>query len=129
MLYSLTQHSCWNRKGYPFLHCKYQRGEPTSNPEHKCSSMNNEEYKTCWDKSLRRWNYKQSKGGYLEASHRPEEMPLHSIRFDTMYLKMAITRRFMTYLRSFILKRLSHQIKSFSENVLLSFWGNFHVYC
>jgi hypothetical protein len=46
-----------------------------------------------------------------------------------MHLKMAIRRRFMTYLRSFILMRSSHQIKLFSEDVLLSFWGKFHVYC
>ena len=146
MLYVMTQHSLWNRKHHPFLLCKCKRGETTNNEEHVCTPVTDEEYKNDWNRSLRRWDYKVSKcASYTVDSHRnwcdennygvthfgctPDDLPMSSIYFDIMHMQMAITRRFMTDLRRFVLRRSSEQIKMFSENILRTFWGNYHVYC
>ena len=56
MLYLLTQHSLFNRKHFPFLLCKCQRGQGVTDENHECQYVGHEEQCNSWGRSLRRWN-------------------------------------------------------------------------
>ena len=155
MLYNMLQHSQWNRKFHPFLLCScksrstFARMDDNDNSEghHFCKMITDKKYLEQWNRSKTRWDKKTKNARqiYTHKSHRdwcdknnlgithlgcnPHEFPPSSIRFDVMHMKAAITRRFMNYLRSFILKQSSQKVRAFCSNVLTTFWGRYHVYC
>ena len=156
MLYSLLQYSMWNRKHSPFIMCKYKRREGLNNDSHECTMFDDETYKNLWIKSKDRWEYKKKKDSrrtpstlriksYENSHHRdwcdsknfgvthygihPDQLHVSSMRFDVFHLKCAIIRRFMSYLRNLMLKQYSGKVKKFTNEILRSFWSDFHVYC
>ena len=148
MLYLLTQHSQWNRKFHPFLSCKCKARQGLANDSHSCDGMTDQEYHHLWKRSLTKWDRKHhphDSTAYTIAQHRnwcdennsgvthygitPMLLPMSSIRYDVMHMKAAVTRRFMAYVRTFMLKQSSAAIKKFTVDVIGSFWGLFHVYC
>ena len=60
MLYLLTQHSLFNRKHYPFLLCKCQRGQGVRDKTHKCEMISHEETIRLHDRSLKKWTRKSA---------------------------------------------------------------------
>ena len=69
VLYLLTQHSLFNRKHYPFLLCKCQRGAGVKDPNHKCVMILDEEHCQWYNRSLRRWKNKEADENYKEGEH------------------------------------------------------------
>ena len=148
MLYTLLQHSQWNRKYHPFLLCCCSPMEGVKgNANHSCIRLSDEEYREKWEHSKSKWERMQERkaGKYTVKTHKnwanennlgvthlgctPTQVPLNSIRFDIMHLKAAVTRRVMNYLRNFMTKQSWEKINSFSIEVLQTFWGRYHVYC
>ena len=60
MLYLLTQHSAWNRGGYPFLLCDCQRGSVNLEEDHVCKMTAHEEQVVRYEKSRQKWDTKQA---------------------------------------------------------------------
>ena len=103
MLYLLTQHSLFNRKHYPFLLCKCQRGAGVKDPNHKCVMISDEEHCQWYNRSLRRWKNKEADENYKEGEHmdwidknnygishfgfNSALLPRESIRFDVFHLR------------------------------------------
>ena len=150
MLYSMLQHSQWNRIHHPFLLCKCKRTDGLENTNHECDMYNDDSYSHQWKRSVKRWEYKQQKEKkknqtYDESDHRswcdehnfgvthfglePDLFPISHIRFDIFHCKCAIIRRMMTTVRE-LLMNLSHELRDdFTNNVLKTFWSDFYVFC
>ena len=148
MIYSLLQHSQWNRKHHPFLLCKCKKSDGLADEGHSCSMWTNDSYKAAWERSLRRWNHKignSPRSEYSDDTHKnwcdehnfgvthfgisPATFNVETIKFDVFHCKCAIIRRIMSYTRDLILKQSSASIKAFTNDVLKSFWSNYHIYC
>ena len=146
MLYLLLQHSMWNRKHHPFILCKCKRGEGVNSRDHQCDMWTDDNYMKSWERSDKRFLSKQSRApNYDVKLHRdwcdqqnhgvthfgisPALLPVSTVRFDVFHLKCAITRMVMNHVRTLILKHSTATVKAFTDNVLSSFWSNFHVYC
>ena len=122
MLYILTQHSLYSRKYHPFLLCKCQRGQAVKDPSHQCNLIDHEDQIKYFELSKKRMEKKRSRlASNQEYTHKdhmdwvdkhnygishfgihPDLLPRDNILFDIMHCKMAITRRLMTYTRSFL---------------------------
>ena len=59
----------------------------------------------------------------------PTFLGVTSIRLDVFHCKCAIIRRMMGFLRALILKQSTERIKDFTNEVLRSFWSDYHIYC
>ena len=60
---------------------------------------------------------------------KPEQFPIDSIRFDTFHLTCAILRKVMNEVRDQV-NSMSQDLKSdFTDDVLRTFFRNFHLYC
>ena len=146
MLYSLTQHSQWNRKYHPFLLCKCKREDGLDDSEHDCDMWTDDSYKNAWDRSKKRWEYKSSRDpSYIKSKHRdwcdkdnfgvthygisPSLLQIETIRMDVFHCKCAIIRRMMECTRRLVLKHSSLLVKSFTENVLKNIFSEFHIFC
>jgi hypothetical protein len=147
MLYLLTQHSMWNRKHHPFVSCSCRRGDGVrNNANHICSYIGDDSAIYWFERSERRWKNKQIRVGedkYSRKDHldwvdvnncgishfgaHPNVLPRENLRYDTFHMKCAITRKMMTWLRSFILNQSYDIIEHFSSSVLKSFWNDFHL--
>ena len=145
MIYSLLQHSQWNRKHHPFLLCKCRRSDGLVDGDHMCKMWDNDSYKQAWQRSLRRYNHKLNDSKYDDDSHRswcdennfgvthygihPDLFNVETIKFDVFHCNCAIVRRIMNYTRETILNYSSHTIKAFTNDVLKKFWSDYHIYC
>ena len=124
MIYSITDHSKWNRKHHPFLLCKCARGQGVINEDHECEFITPKDSNYYWERSMRRWNNTRKKRGekgeeYTRKQHldwidqwnygvshfgfSESLLPRSSIRFDVFHLGCGISRRLMSYVRVFIL--------------------------
>ena len=146
MLYLLTQHSLYSRKHYPFLLCKCHRGQGVKDPNHECEVLSSERQRYYFNRSKSRYNDKTSRLGENETygykehmdwidkynvgiSHfglHPSLLPRENILFDTLHCRMSVTRRLLTYTRSFMDRSyLSiEKQKQFCEMVLSSCWND-----
>ena len=146
MQYLLTQHSLFNRKHYPFLLCKCQRGQGVKDKEHKCTFTSHEETVRLYDRSLKRW--KRQKGipnvgeKYSVTKHmdwvdeknfgishfgvHPNILRRDSLRFDVFHLRCAITRRMMSNLQGFILGTTPELIEKFNT-IISGIWSTYNV--
>jgi len=146
MLYSLTQHSQWNRKHNPFLVCKCNRNAGLDDENHKCIMIDDSESKRLWERSLRRWDSKVSRcDTYDTSQHKdwcdesncgvthfgihPDHLQISTIRFDVFHCSCAIIRNVMNYTRKLMLKQSTDLRTLFTTSVLSMFWAKFHVYC
>ena len=146
MLYSLLQHSQWNRKHKPFLLCKCKRGDGLENENHICEMLDDNSYKNLWDRSMRRWDSKtkrcdkynitkhkdwcdESNDGVTHFGFHPDCLPISTIRFDIFHCSCAIIRSVMNYTRKVMMKQSIALRKDFTNDVLKLFWAKFHVYC
>ena len=144
MLYSLLQHSMWNRRHNPFLLCKCTRNAGLNEIEgdtHHCIMINDDEYTNLFHRSKRRFDSKK----YNEAKHRdwcdlnnagithfgvnPTLFNVSTIRFDTFHCMCAVTRTIMNFTRNFILKQRLECREEFTQNVLSEFLSPYHIYC
>ena len=123
MLYILTQHSLWNRSGFPFLLCKCRRGDCVKNVDHHCELIGDKERLELYEKSLARFALcmGDENNPYSRKKHRkwcdvenngithfgihPNDMCRSSIRFDVFHMRSAITRKLLNRLRSFMRKQ------------------------
>ena len=147
MLYLLTQHSLWNRKHYPFLHCKCQRGIRVRDKDHEYRMLTQTEQVHFYDRLLRRWNSKQNQVGVNTYTYKhrmdwidknnhgcfhfgisPHLLLRQNIRLDTFHLRCAITRNPLSYLRKTILLQSQEVIESFTSTVISIFCNGFHSY-
>ena len=145
MLYLLTQHSLFNRKHFPFLLCKCQRGQGVTDENHECQYVGHNEQCKYWDRSLRRWNNKMTEVGpnkYKYTHHmkwideknygmshfgfHPTLLNRDSLRFDVLHLRCSITRQLMNHLRSFMIMQSTEILFEFS-NLMLTFWNDYNV--
>ena len=146
MLYSLLQHSQWNRKYKPFLVCKCKRDDGLDNDDHICKMFDDDSYKNLWERSLRRWDSKiercnkyniskhkdwcdESNDGVTHLGFQPDSLPISTIRFDVFHCSCAIIRSVMNYTRKVLMKQSITLRKDFTNDVLRLFWAKFHVYC
>ena len=146
MLYSLTQHSQWNRKHNPFLVCKCNRNAGLDDENHKCIMIDDSESKRLWERSLRRWDSKVSRcDKYDTSQHKdwcdesncgvthfgihPDLLPISTIRFEMFHCSCAVIRNIMNYTRKLMLKQSTDLRTLFTTSVLSTFWAKFHVYC
>ena len=150
MLYTITKHSQWNRRNFPYLLCKCGRREGViNNDTHKCVILSDDEQKRLYNRSERKWNYKSDKrikeGKTYEMKEHldwvdinndgcshfgidPDLFPRSGIRFDTFHMKCAITRKMMGFTRSFLLNQTKDIIDLFSSKILKSFYNDYHLY-
>ena len=151
MLYLLTQHAQWNRKENPFLLCNCSRGAGVrNNNNHVCTWLTHEEQIEKYNRSERRWNKKRNEpvppsgkeytvrdhmdwvdSSNVGVSHfgiHPDLLPRDGLRFDTFHMKCAVTRKLMGFLRIFLLNQATDVIESFSNDILGSFWKDYHLY-
>ena len=149
MLYLLTQHSAWNRKEHPFILCECTKGKGVVNNQvHQCKIISNDEQVLLYENSKKQYE-KYSRRAirkgkeYTKKEHmdwvdvnnkgvshfgiHPSLLPRDSLRFDTFHMKCAITRRLMTYLRSFMLNQEPTVVEEF-QNVLRKFWNEYHIF-
>ena len=121
MLYSLTQHSQWNRKHNPFLVCKCNRNTGLDDENHKFIMLDDSESKRLWERSLRRWDskvsrcdtygtsqhkdwYDESNCGVTHFGIHPSLLQISTIRFDAFHCSCAVIRNIMNYIRKLMLK-------------------------
>ena len=149
MLYLLCEHSLWNRKHHPFLLCKCKRGEGVVNSvSHKCIIRSHEEDVYLHNRSMRRFDRKrktlQEGESYTRNDHKswidehnqgvshfgihPDLLPRTEIRFDVFHLKCSITKRIMSYLRTFMLNQSNDIGNQFCSSILAKFWNPFHLF-
>ena len=119
MIYSLTQHSAWNRKYNPFLLCDCHRGDGVVDPNHVCIMLTDTETKALFEKSHDNFvKHSSSIADYNKDKHcayadkhvkgvthygfDPNELLRSSIRFDMFHLRAAQTRKLLDYLRKFL---------------------------
>ena len=150
MLYLLTQHSSWSRKFHPFLLCECKRGEGVkNNNNHQCKLIDSKTQVELFDRSARRYNRKHEKAvregkEYSKKDHmdwvdeknkgvshfgtHPSILPRENLRFDTFHMKCSITRKLMSYLRTFILNQEPNVIDGFTSTVLKKIWNDYHIF-
>ena len=63
--------------------------------------------------------------GVTHFGVKPDELPLDSIRFDCFHLPCAIMRKVMTAVRDSV----NSMSTEFTDNVLATFFQQFHLYC
>ena len=146
MLYTLLQHSQWNRIHHPFIACKCSRNDGLANENHQCVMIDDCESKRLWDRSLRRWESKTSRSEKYNASqHRawcdesncgvthfgihPDSLPISTLRYDIFHCRCSVIRSIMNYIRSFMLKQSADIRLLFTNSILCQIWSKFHVYC
>ena len=142
MIYSLTKHAALNSKHSPFLLCKCKRGAGVKNPNHECKLISEQDQKKYYEKSERRTLAKSHDAAYDFQAHKqwcdkhnfgithygfhPDVLSRDTVRFDGFHMRSAVTRKLQNYLRSVINKQSHELIQDFSQ-VLLTFWGTYHV--
>ena len=146
MHYLLTQHSLFNRKHYPFLLCKCQRGQGVKDINHKCELISQEETLRLHDRSLRKWTRKrgiptvgdkwtvklhmdwvdEKNFGISHFGIHPNTLRRDRLRFDVFHLRCAITRRMMAYLQGFILGTTPDLIEEFNA-IISDIWSTYNV--
>ena len=146
MHYLLTQHSLFNRKHYPFLLCKCQRGQGVKDINHKCELISQEETLRLHDRSLRKWTRKrgipaighkwtvklhmvwvdEKNYGISHFGIHPNTLRRDRLRFDVFHLRCAITRRMMAYLQGFILGTTPDLIEEFNA-IISDIWSTYNV--
>ena len=145
----MTQHSAWNRKEHPFILCECTKGKGVVNNQvHQCKIISNDEQVLLYENSKKqheKYSRRAIRKGkeYTKKEHidwvdvnnkgvshfgiHPSLLPRDSLRFDTFHMKCAITRRLMTYLRSFMLNQEPTVVEEF-QNVLRKFWNEYHIF-
>ena len=147
MLYTLTQHSLWNRKYHPFLLCKCRRGAGIKDTSHQCRMMTNEEHLSYYNESNTRWEEKlqectENETNYSIKEHmkwvdkhnygishfgiHPDLLDRSTIRFDTFHMKCQITRGIMNYTRKYLEAHMSVGSRQRFYRELEKFWNEYH---
>jgi hypothetical protein len=141
-VYELTQHSKWNRSGSPNLLCYCRKGEGLL-ANHQCELMSTEDHKYYYDLSKEKWDedvtfhdkekhrdWSDSENwGVTHFGVSPDDLSLDSIRFDCFHLSCSILRKVMNAVRDSV-NSMSTELKiEFTDNVLRTFFQDFHLYC
>ena len=144
MLYSLLQHSMWNRKHHPFLLCKCHRTaglDVSTGDTHQCQMIDNDEYIRLYERSKRRLKHKdydnnqhrewcdEKNAGVTHFGIDPAFLNISTLRFDIFHCTCAVTRTVMNFTRKFILRQSLDLRTEFTQCVLSKFWSPYHIYC
>ena len=144
MLYTLLQHSMWNRKYHPFILCKCCRTAGLDEKDgvtQQCQMIDDDEstrYYLCLKRRFEHKKYdiqthndwcNENNAGITHFGVDPAMFNISTLRFDIFHCICAVTRTLMNYTRKFLLQQSLEFIQEFTHCVLTKFWSAYHIYC